>query len=40
MANDLTRAYLGAVGKVQSGPLGETLRKFAADPPMQTPPIR
>jgi acetylornithine deacetylase/succinyl-diaminopimelate desuccinylase-like protein len=32
MATDLTRAYLGAVGKAQSGPLGETLRKFAADP--------
>jgi carboxypeptidase PM20D1 len=32
MATDLTRAYLGAVGKAQSGPLGEALRKFAADP--------
>ena len=32
MANDLTRAYLGAVGKAQSGPLGEALRNFAADP--------
>ena len=32
MATDLTRAYLGAVGTAQSGPLGETLRKFAADP--------
>lgn len=32
MANDLTRAYLGAVGKAQSGPLGEALRAFAADP--------
>ncbi|HKU14037.1 MAG TPA: M20/M25/M40 family metallo-hydrolase [Steroidobacteraceae bacterium] len=32
MANDLTRAYLGAVGKAQPGPLGEALRKFSADP--------
>ena len=32
MANDLTRAYLGAVGKAQSGPVGEALRAFAADP--------
>lgn len=32
MANDLTRAYLGAVGKAQSGELGEALRRFAADP--------
>src|SRR4030095_12286871 len=32
MATDLTRAYLGAVGKAQSGPVGEALRKFAADP--------
>jgi carboxypeptidase PM20D1 len=32
MSNDLTRTYLGAVGKAQSGPLGEALRKFAADP--------
>lgn len=32
MANELTRAYLGAVGKAQSGSLGEALRKFAADP--------
>lgn len=32
VANDLTRAYLGAVGKAQSGPLGEALRRFAADP--------
>ena len=32
MATDLTRAYLGAVGKAQSGPEGEALRKFAADP--------
>jgi len=32
MANSLTRAYLGAVGKAQTGPLGEALRKFAADP--------
>jgi acetylornithine deacetylase/succinyl-diaminopimelate desuccinylase-like protein len=32
MATGLTRSYLGAVGKQQSGPLGEALRKFAADP--------
>jgi acetylornithine deacetylase/succinyl-diaminopimelate desuccinylase-like protein len=32
MATDLTRAYLGAVGQAQSGPTGEALRKFAADP--------
>ena len=32
MATDLTRAYLGAVGQAQSGPVGEALRKFAADP--------
>jgi carboxypeptidase PM20D1 len=32
MANDLTRAYLGAVGKAQSGSVGEALRKFSADP--------
>lgn len=32
MANALTRAYLGAVGKAQSGPVGEALRRFAADP--------
>ena len=32
MANDLTRAYLGAVGKAQPGEVGEALRKFAADP--------
>ena len=32
MATDLTRSYLGAVGKAQSGPVGEALRKFAADP--------
>jgi carboxypeptidase PM20D1 len=32
MATDLTRAYLGAVGKAQSGPTGEALRKFAVDP--------
>jgi carboxypeptidase PM20D1 len=32
MATDLTRAYLGAVGKAQSGSLGEALQKFAADP--------
>jgi len=32
MSNDLTRAYLGAVGQVQSGAVGEALRRFAADP--------
>lgn len=32
MANDLTRAYLGAVGKAQPGAVGEALRKFSADP--------
>jgi acetylornithine deacetylase/succinyl-diaminopimelate desuccinylase-like protein len=32
MATDLTRAYLGAVGKVQPGPEGEALRRFSADP--------
>ena len=32
MSNDLTRAYLGAVGKVTPGPAGEALRNFAANP--------
>lgn len=32
MANALTRAYLGAVGKVTPGPEGEALRRFAANP--------
>lgn len=32
MANGLTRSYLGAVGQAQGGPLGEALRRFAADP--------
>lgn len=32
MANDLTRAYLGAVGKVTPGTAGEALRAFAANP--------
>jgi carboxypeptidase PM20D1 len=32
MANALTRRYLGAVGSVESGPVGDALRKFAADP--------
>lgn len=32
MANDLTRAYLGAVGQAQAGELGDALRRFAADP--------
>ena len=32
MATELTRSYLGAVGKAQSGPVGEALRKFAVDP--------
>ena len=32
MSNDLTRAYLGAVGKVTPGPAGAALRNFAANP--------
>ena len=32
MSNELTRAYLGAVGKVTPGPAGEALRTFAANP--------
>jgi carboxypeptidase PM20D1 len=32
MSNDLTRAYLGAVGKVTPGPAGQALRTFAANP--------
>jgi acetylornithine deacetylase/succinyl-diaminopimelate desuccinylase-like protein len=32
MANDLTRAYLGAVGQARTGEVGEALRRFAADP--------
>ena len=32
MANDLTRAYLGAVGRAQEGEVGDALRRFAADP--------
>jgi acetylornithine deacetylase/succinyl-diaminopimelate desuccinylase-like protein len=32
MATDLTRSYLGTVGKAQTGAVGEALRKFAADP--------
>lgn len=32
MSNSLTRAYLGAVGKAQTGPVGDALRRFAADP--------
>jgi acetylornithine deacetylase/succinyl-diaminopimelate desuccinylase-like protein len=32
MANDLTRAYLGAAGRAQAGEVGEALRRFAADP--------
>jgi acetylornithine deacetylase/succinyl-diaminopimelate desuccinylase-like protein len=32
MANDLTRAYLGAVGETLEGEEGEALRRFAADP--------
>jgi acetylornithine deacetylase/succinyl-diaminopimelate desuccinylase-like protein len=32
MSNDLTRGYLGAVGKVTPGPAGEALRRFAANP--------
>ena len=32
MSNELTRAYLGAVGKVTPGPEGEMLKRFAANP--------
>jgi acetylornithine deacetylase/succinyl-diaminopimelate desuccinylase-like protein len=32
MANDLTRAYLGAVGRAQEGEVGDALRRFAANP--------
>lgn len=32
MANELTRGYLGAVGRAEKGPMGEALRRFAADP--------
>ena len=32
MSNDLTSAYLGAVGKVTPGPAGAALRAFAANP--------
>jgi acetylornithine deacetylase/succinyl-diaminopimelate desuccinylase-like protein len=32
MSNDLTRAYLGAVGQAQEGEVGAALRRFAADP--------
>jgi carboxypeptidase PM20D1 len=32
MSNDLTRAYLGAVGKGTPGPAGEALVRFAANP--------
>ena len=32
MSNELTRAYLGAVGKVTPGRAGEALRTFAANP--------
>jgi acetylornithine deacetylase/succinyl-diaminopimelate desuccinylase-like protein len=32
MSNDLTRAYLGAVGKGIPGPTGDALRRFAANP--------
>ncbi len=32
MANDLSRAYLGAVGKSMPGEIGENLRTFAANP--------
>lgn len=31
-SNELTRAYLGAVGKITPGPEGEALRNFAANP--------
>lgn len=32
MANDLTRAYLGAVAKAKEGEIGAALRRFAQDP--------
>jgi acetylornithine deacetylase/succinyl-diaminopimelate desuccinylase-like protein len=32
MSNELTRAYLGAVGKGTPGPAGEAMRHFAANP--------
>jgi acetylornithine deacetylase/succinyl-diaminopimelate desuccinylase-like protein len=32
MSNDLTRAYLGAVGQAKEGEFGAALRRFAADP--------
>jgi len=32
MSNELTRAYLGAVGRLTPGPAGEALRNFAANP--------
>jgi carboxypeptidase PM20D1 len=32
MANDLTRAYLGTIGRNAEGREGEALRRFAADP--------
>jgi carboxypeptidase PM20D1 len=32
MANELTRSYLGAVGKAREGEVGDALRKFAVNP--------
>lgn len=32
MANELTREYFAAIGNAEGGPLGEALRKFAANP--------
>lgn len=32
MSNELTRAYLGAVGQAKGGEVGVALRRFAADP--------
>lgn len=32
MSTPLTRAYLGAVGKAQTGPVGDALRAFSANP--------
>ena len=32
MANELTRAYLGLIGKAVPGTEGEMLRRFAANP--------
>ncbi|HET7842639.1 MAG TPA: M20/M25/M40 family metallo-hydrolase [Xanthomonadales bacterium] len=36
MANELSRAYLGAVGRTKEGKLGEALRAFSANPEDET----